>query len=95
MVFRRHNLQNFGSMRFSYSVQRFLTGLGLGLILVATLGAFVPLLAASSGSWVTANIQAQPPAPEGEGGDRSPSPSPLRCRQMWRGIGRLIASPPW
>jgi len=72
MVFRRHNLQNFGSMRFSYSVQRFLTGLGLGLILVATLGAFVPLLAASSGSWVTANIQAQPPAPEEEGGDRSP-----------------------
>jgi len=72
MAFRRHNFRQFGSMRFPYSVQRFLTGLGLGLILVATLGAFVPLLAASSSSWVTENIQAQQLALDGGlRGDRS------------------------
>lgn len=46
-------------MKLSPQSQRFLTGLLLGLILVTTVGAFIPLLAQPTTDWVAHNTQAQ------------------------------------
>ncbi|MEM6716314.1 MAG: family 10 glycosylhydrolase [Cyanobacteria bacterium P01_C01_bin.147] len=64
-------------MKLSPQSQRFLTGLLLGLILVTTIGAFIPLLAQPKNTWVAHQTQAQMLALNGvDAGDRTiPSPT--------------------